>query len=91
MTYAALNVTTAAERTADHDRLRAALDAAEECYGAARLLVFDASLERQATNQLTFLQRQSLRQLQAAEDWLRQVREQSWRAWSDDRAGGGGT
>lgn len=75
----ALEVRTRAERTADHERLGAALASVEQCYADARRLVFDVPLGLPATRPLTFLQRQSLARLQAAEEWLREIREQSLR------------
>jgi hypothetical protein len=72
--------TPAAERAACHARLHAAQASVDDCYAMARRLVYDvAALDERADWQLSFEQRQALRQLKIAEEWLAQVREASLR------------
>jgi hypothetical protein len=70
----------AAQRAACHERLHAAQAALDDCYAAARRLVYDVTeADARADWQLSFTQRQALRQLKTAEEWVAQVRAASLR------------
>lgn len=72
--------TPATQRAAAHERLHAAQGAVDECYAAARRLVYDVTpADGRADWQLSFMQRQALRRMKIAEEWLAQVRAASLR------------